>query len=241
MAIDVQWPLSACVFLETVAGAVDGRRGGVDQGYPGHAAILEDLRRITVVVLHHVVAVPFGGDRAGALMVDAPRHESDAVPKPLEELTLVPAVGDLAVREIVELAAVDRFVHGQDVAFAGPIESAHQVAANEPGGSGDDDHGIRSRRRECIGYRSTDRRPCRWLRSADRPSGANSTDRRPAAGNAAATARQLPEPAAWALACFSVSSTLPARIRTASPRIARSVNYSYRCRKTTGIPDRPVC
>ena len=58
-----------------------------------------------------------------------------------DELGLVEIVGDLAVDEIGELAAVGEIVDDDDVGVAAAIQLANEVAADESGAAGDDDHG----------------------------------------------------------------------------------------------------
>src|SRR5688572_28095162 len=110
----------------------------------------------------------------------------------LQELGLVEVVGDSAIDQVAELATVAQIVDDYDVVATATIELANQIAANEPGPAGDDDHGGRrpaSELRPRPGDTSSCSRgisPRPWPRSANRPSDGSSTDTCSAMGNAAA-------------------------------------------------------
>ena len=58
-----------------------------------------------------------------------------------DEHGLVEVVGDPAVDQIAELAAVAQVVDDDDVVAAAAIELADQIAPDESGASSDDNHG----------------------------------------------------------------------------------------------------
>ena len=57
-----------------------------------------------------------------------------------EEIIAVAVVRDAAIDQVDELGAVGEVVDDDDVVPAACVESAHKVAADEAGATGDDDH-----------------------------------------------------------------------------------------------------
>ena len=124
---------------ETPVVAVHRGAGSIDQGHVGAQALIQQAPGPGVVVLQHESAILLAGVGTGALV----KHLFRPV-KPRgqvsHELLLVQVIQEVALEQVAELAAVAEVVHCDDVLAALRVQSAQQVAADKPGGAGDDDH-----------------------------------------------------------------------------------------------------
>ncbi|MCY1369719.1 hypothetical protein D9M69_567720 [compost metagenome] len=69
-------------------------------------------------------------------------HAEVAAGEARQEVALVQVVVDLAVGEVAEFVAVGEIVHRDDVGLAARVERLDDIAADEAGGTGNDDaHG----------------------------------------------------------------------------------------------------
>jgi hypothetical protein len=140
IGIDVERPLERRVLAKLGAAAIDGGRGGVEEGDPQRQAGMQQPLRIGVVHLHHVLAVPLGGGRAGALMEDGLDAAEIAGLDARQELVLVEIVGDLVIGQIGDLAAIGEVIDDDYVVMAFGIERGDDVGADHAGAARDDDH-----------------------------------------------------------------------------------------------------
>jgi hypothetical protein len=83
--------------------------------------------RIGVVHLHHELAVPLGGGRAGALVEDGLDAAEVAGLHPRQEIVLVEIIGDLQVGKIGDLVALGQVVNDENVADPFGIERGDDV------------------------------------------------------------------------------------------------------------------
>ncbi|MCY1372694.1 hypothetical protein D9M69_599210 [compost metagenome] len=75
-------------------------------------------------------------------MEHRPRPAEAAFAQQGQEIALVQVVGYLGVGEVAELVALGQIIDGDQVGLAPRIEGLDQVAADEAGGTGNDDaHG----------------------------------------------------------------------------------------------------
>ena len=142
--VHVDRPLALLAHAEVPAGAVDRGGRGVDERHPALRGVLEHVPGEVVVGPHHQQAVPLGRVGAGALVEDRLELRPEVVARrhARGELVHVHVVGDAAVGEIEDLAGVAQVVHDQDVGVARGVQGPDQVAADEAGAAGDDDHGV---------------------------------------------------------------------------------------------------
>src|SRR5581483_9350597 len=139
IAVDVERRLERRVLAEGRARAVDRGRRRVDQRHLLLEAEVEQRERAAVVVLHHVAPVGLGGDGARALVEDrVDRALEIAARQALEKIPLVEEVGDRAVDQVAVLVAPGQIVDRDDVGLAARVQRAHEVRADEAGGSGHD-------------------------------------------------------------------------------------------------------
>src|SRR5690606_5745869 len=128
---------------EAVRSAIDGGRRRIDEAHAMRAGVLEQRQRVPVIVLHHVAPVGLHRVRAGALVEDQPGVAIAVEVR--QEFLLVDVVDDLAVDEhavyeVAQLVGPRQVVGGNDVALAPRVQRAHEIAADESGRAGDDDH-----------------------------------------------------------------------------------------------------
>ena len=55
---------------------------------------------------------------------------------------LVLVVGDVTIRQVRELGSIRQVVHDQDIGLVPGVEASHQVAADETGPAGDNNHAV---------------------------------------------------------------------------------------------------
>lgn len=139
--VGVERVFVAAVLLEHAAATVDRGRRGVIKRHTMLARPAQQDLGVFVVHPHHELAVPLRGGRAGALVEHGlDRPEAVASLHALQEVVLVEVVADVRVRQVQALTAVGQIVHNQDVGDATGVEPLHEVAADEAGTAGDDDH-----------------------------------------------------------------------------------------------------
>ncbi|MNP03326.1 hypothetical protein D3C76_952090 [compost metagenome] len=102
---------------------------------------MQNLFRVLIVVIHHVLAVPLGGGRAGAFVEDSfdlaelfTCHNLD------KEVFFIHVVGDVQIDQVHELGAVFQVVYDQNVGDAFVIEGFDNIAADKARAAGNDDH-----------------------------------------------------------------------------------------------------
>ncbi len=123
------------------AGSVDRRGRRIDEGYRPFDAVMQDDFRIVVVRPQHVTAVPFRRHGARALVQDGPDvAERLAGTHAVVKVFLVQVIDEVAVGQVGGLVAVGQVVDDEDVNLARRVESSDDVAADEAGATGDDDH-----------------------------------------------------------------------------------------------------
>lgn len=140
-AIDIEGLLMRLGFREgRAAMAIDRRRRGIDEGNLGAEALMQQVARIGIVHPHHIPAVLLGGHGAGALVeyrID-PAEGREAG----RQLVLVHIVGEARAAQIEVLAGVGEIIDDQYVVVASVIQRMDQIAADEAGPAGDDDHEV---------------------------------------------------------------------------------------------------
>jgi len=102
---------------------------------------VEQLFRISEVVVEHVTAVLLGRIGAGPLVQYRRRlHPGAAVADKIAKLGAVHVVGDLTVAQVAKLVPLGQVVNGQDVSDLALVKRADQVAPDESSSSCNDIH-----------------------------------------------------------------------------------------------------
>lgn len=151
VAVDVQRLLEATVFDEIVVTATIGRgRGGVDKRNAARDAEVQQGLGVIVIDLHHELAIPLGGGRAGSLMEDrldfVPLFKGVASNDAGEKIILVEIVGDIQIDQVGELGAIGQIVDSDNIGVTGLIEKFDEITADKASATSDDNHKLLPRK-----------------------------------------------------------------------------------------------
>ena len=138
--VDVQRALAGRLLAKAVVSvAVDGGGRGVEERATTEGEGEQSLR-VLVVDAQHEAPVAFDRVRTGALVEDRLDRRRLALGELLDEVAVVDVVGEAQRPEPEVLVPVLEVVDDQDVLVPGLVQAADEVAADEAGASGDDDH-----------------------------------------------------------------------------------------------------
>ncbi|CQI33218.1 7-keto-8-aminopelargonate synthetase and related enzymes [Yersinia enterocolitica] len=104
---------------------------------------MQDIFRILIVVIHHVLAIPLSGGRTGTFVenrVDITHiiTSNNAGNK----IFFIHVISDIQINQIDEFGAVFQVIHNQNIFIADIIQRLNDVAANETGAASDDNHQV---------------------------------------------------------------------------------------------------
>ena len=110
---------------------------------------------ILVVDAHHVVHVVFHGIRAGPFVKDGVHIGAVKIVilDILQEIVLVPVIEEFQPPKVLVILTVLEVVHDEDVVAPLSVEFFDEIAADEAGAAGYDDHALRSFRVRAIHWR----------------------------------------------------------------------------------------
>ena len=142
VAVNVERLLVFAGFNKVAGAAAVGRRGrGVQERNFTLQAVVKHLFRVLIVVIHHVLAVPLRGGRAGAFMENSvdiaelfARHNLD------QKVFFIHVVGNVQIHQIDEFGAVFQIIYDQNVGNALVIQRFNDIAADKACAAGNDDH-----------------------------------------------------------------------------------------------------
>ncbi len=100
---------------------------------------IEQLAGQRIVQVHHQLAVMLHGVAASALVEHSLHLAVCALGKARVELLQVHVIGDAQITQVAEFGAIAQIIDGDDVVDSALVQRAHQIAADEAGGAGDDD------------------------------------------------------------------------------------------------------
>ena len=102
---------------------------------------MQHLFGVLIVVIHHILAVPLGGGRAGAFVeyrFDLAElfasHNLD------QKIFFIHVVSDVQIHQVYEFGAVFQIVYNQNIGNAFVIQGFNDVAADKACAAGYDDH-----------------------------------------------------------------------------------------------------
>ena len=129
------------------ASAIHRRRGGVDELDFLFHAVIEQVARVAIVVLHHEAAIALGGVRASALMQHRADHTVEgAVFQLLHEVFPIEIISNLTIDQIVKFVALLQIIHGNDFIATAIGQRFDDIGADESGCTGHNDiHGMGTR------------------------------------------------------------------------------------------------